>query len=235
MSIKQKIIWRPLKHDQYFREAVPKRTIYLHHTAGNSNPYGVLKWWGQTKVKTGTAFVIAGKPTRSWHDWKDGDLIQAFSSKYWAWHLGVNNSNMPPGSEDRTILNAQAIGIELCNWGYLTLRNGKFYSYTNSVIPADEVEDFGMMEYRGYRYYHRYTDAQIETLRELLLYLGEAYDIPLCYKGDQMFDLDQRAFEGESGVWTHTSVRAGGEKGKTDCSPQLHLIKMLKEVGGTND
>lgn len=233
MGIKQKIIWRPIKSDQYFREIVPKKTIYIHHTAGSSSPYGVLRWWNQTEVRTGTAFIIAGKPTRPSHNWKDGDLVQAFSSKYWAWHLGVNNSNMPPGSEDRTILNSQAIGIELCNWGHLTLRDGKFRTYTNQTIPVNELIDFGDEPYRDHRYYHKYTNAQIETLRELLLYLGDTYNIPLCYKGDQIFDLDQRAFEGESGIWTHTSVRAGGERGKTDCCPAPNLIRMLKEVGGT--
>ena len=233
MGIKQKIIWRPIKSDQYIREIVPKKTIFIHHTAGSASPFGVLKWWNETKTRVGTAFVIAGKPYRQSHNWKDGDLVQAFSSKYWAWHLGVRKSNMPPGSERSKILNAQAVGIELCNWGWLVQREGEFRSYTNVVIPKDEVEDFGYNKWRGHRYYHKYTDAQIETLRELLVYLGKTYDIPLCYKGDQIFDLDQRAFEGESGIWTHTSVRAGGEKGKTDCSPQPHLIRMLKEVGGT--
>ena len=94
----EKIIWRPLKRDQYFREAVPKKTIFIHHTAGTASPFGVIRYWNQTKAKVGTAFIIAGKPIRSDHNWKDGDLVQAFSSKYWGWHLGVNNSNMPPGS-----------------------------------------------------------------------------------------------------------------------------------------
>lgn len=234
MSILNKIIWKPLQNNQYIREAVPKKTIYIHHTAGSASPYGVLKWWNKTPARVGTAFIIGGKPTRRSHNWKDGELIQAFSSKYWAWHLGVKKSVMPPSSESSRLLNSQSIGIELCNWGYLEKRGGRFYTYINSVIPSNEVVTIDPA-YRGHRYWHRYTDAQIETLQELIEYLAQTYDIPTCYKGDQMFELDLRAFEGESGIWTHTSVRAGGEKGKTDCSPQPHLIDMLKRVGGTND
>lgn len=230
MSITDKLVWKPLPRNQYNRKVTPKRTIFLHHTAGSASPYGVLNWWNETPEKVGTAFVIGGKPTRPNHKWKDGELVQAFSSKYWAWHLGLKKSNMPPGSESSKILNAQAIAVELCNWGYLTLQNGKFYTYVNSVVTDDEVIDLGF-EYRGHRYWHRYTDAQIVMLEELIEYLAPTYDIPTCYKGDQMFELDMRAFEGEPGIWTHTSVRAD----KTDCYPAPNLIEVLKRVGGTND
>ena len=231
MSILDKIIWKPLKPNQYIREVVSKKTIYIHHTAGNANPYGVLRWWNETPDRVGTAFVIGGAPTHPSHDWEDGQLVQCFSSKHWAWHLGLRQSNMPPGSEGSKLLNSQAIGIEICNWGYLEQRaDGKFYTYVNSVVPEEEVIDLGY-EYRGHRYWHRYTDRQIEIVEELILYLAQKYGISTCYKGDQMFELDMRAFEGENGIWTHTSVRAD----KTDCSPQPHLIEMLKRVGGTND
>ena len=190
----------------------------------------MLKWWNETTARVGTAFIIGGKPTRRSHNWEDGELIQAFSSKYWAWHLGLKKSNMPPGSESSRLLNAQSIGIELCNWGYLTKRNGRFYTYVNSEVPSSEVIRIDP-EYRGHRYWHRYTNAQLETLQELIEYLSDAYGIPTCYKGDRMFELDIRAFSAEPGIWTHTSVRAD----KTDCYPAPNLIEMLKQIGGTND
>ena len=226
MSIVNRIKWTPLKDDQYYREEVQKKTIYLHHTAGSSSPAGAIKWWNETPERVATAFVIGGKPTRPSDDWKDGDLYQAFSSKYWAYHLGLKQEHLPPGSESSKLLNAQAIGIEICSWGWLTQKDGKYTSWANAVVPAQDVIS---LDYRGQRYWEAYTDAQLETLRELLLYLGDKFEIPLCYKGDAMFDLDMRAFRGEPGVWTHTSVR----KDKTDCYPDPRLIKMLKEIGGT--
>jgi len=231
MSILEKIKWTPLASDQYIREVVPKTTIYLHHTAGSADPYGVLRWWNETSERVATAFVIGGKPTRPSHKWTDGELVQVFSSKYWAYHLGLKQSNLPPGSLSSKDLNAQAIAIEICNWGYLERRaDGKFYTYVNSAVPADEVLDLGH-DWRGHRYWHRYTDAQVEICRELCAYLADKNHIPTCYKGDAMFELDIRAFQGEPGIWTHASVRPD----KTDCSPQPHLIEMLKELGGTND
>lgn len=230
MSINNKIVWSPLNAGQYIREAVAKKSIYIHHTAGSASPQGVLRWWNETKTRVGTAFVIGGKPTRASHTWEDGELVQAFSSKYWAYHLGLKKANMPPGSASSRDLNSQAIGIELCNWGYLTKRDGKFYTYVNSVVPEDEVITLDW-KYRGHYHWHRYTDAQITILEELIVAMADKYEIPTCYKGDQMFELDMRAFENEPGIWTHTSVRAD----KTDCSPQPHLIEMLKRVGGTCD
>ena len=230
MSIVDRIKWSPIADSQYIREIVPKNTIYLHHTAGNADPYSVLKWWEETPERVATAFVIGGKPSSPSHKWTDGELVQAFSSKYWAYHLGVSKKNMPPGSAPSRQLNSQSIAIEICNWGPLEYRNGKFYSYVNSEVPKDEVITLDNT-FRSYKHWHRYTDAQIQTCKELITYLADKYNIPTCYKGERMFHLDMRAFEGEPGIWTHTSVRVD----KTDCSPQPHLIEMLKEVGGTCD
>lgn len=225
MSIFDLINWVPLKDDQYIREYTDKKTIYIHHTAGNADPYGVMRWWNETPARVGTAFIIGGKPKRMHDHVADGELVQAFSSRYWAWHLGVKHSNMPPGADSSRNLNSQSIGIELCNWGYLTYRNGKFYTYVNTTVPKEDVITFDA-PYRGYVHYHRYTDAQLGVLRVVLKYLAVKYNIPTEYKGDRMFDLCMEAFENEPGIWTHTSVRSD----KTDCSPQLALIELLETL-----
>ncbi len=231
MGILDKIVWSPLNDGQYIREAVPKHSIYIHHTAGSASPQGVKRWWNETTTRVGTAFIIGGKPTRPGHTWKDGELVQVFSSKHWAYHLGLKKSNMPPGSASSKYLNSSSIGIELCNWGYLSKRDDdKYYTYVNSVVPAEDVVDLGY-EYRGHRYWHKYTDAQLDVLEELIMYLVHKYNIPAQYKGDKMFELDIRAFVGQHGIWTHTSVR----EDKTDCSPQPHLLEMLRRIGTQYD
>ena len=78
--------------------------------------------------------------------------------------------------------------------------------------------------YRGYYGFEKYTDAQIESTRQLVEFWGNAYDIDLSYKGDQIFDIDTRALKGENGVWTHTTVRPD----KSDLHPQTEIINMLK-------
>lgn len=213
-----------LPSDQYFREETKKIQIYLHHTAGNSNPYSVIEDWARTDVEIATSFIVGGKPPKGVDAWVDGQLFQCFSSKYWAYHLGLKSTKLPPGSKSPMFLQKSSIGIEICNWGWLTKRaDGKYINYVGGIVSPEEVVDLGY-DYRGYRYWHAYTDAQIETTKLILQYLCKTWNIPAEYKGIEMFDLDDRAFQGESGIWTHSSVR----KDKWDCSPQPKLIDMLK-------
>jgi hypothetical protein len=225
MNILEKIIFKPLPETQYLREPSSKNQIYLHHTASSPNPYGVLEDWALTPPRIGTAFIIGGKPDRR-NLWKDGDIVQAFSSKFWAWHLGLTNNHLRAGgprAKTNTELNKNSIGIEICNWGQLTLRNGKFINYVGREVNESEVIE---LSYRGHRYFQRYTEAQIEATYHLLKYLGQTWNIPLKYKGDRIFNICPEALQGESGVWTHTSVRPD----KVDCFPQPELIQMLNSL-----
>lgn len=79
--------------------------------------------------------------------------------------------------------------------------------------------------FKGSKYYHNYTDAQIESIRQLLVYWNKIYGIPLTYNAD-IFDVTSRALRGEPGVYTHNSVR----KDKTDIYPHPKIIQMLKSL-----
>ncbi|MFN9953859.1 MAG: peptidase C14 caspase catalytic subunit P20, partial [bacterium] len=70
-----------------------------------------------------------------------------------------------------------------------------------------------------------YTDAQIESVRQLLLYWNKIHGIDLTYNED-IWQVSDRALKGENGVFTHNSYR----KDKTDVSPQPKLIAMLKAL-----
>lgn len=118
-----------------------------------------------------------------------------------------------------------SVGIEICNWGQLVVKNGKFITYAGTSVPESQVVEYDQ-PYRGFRFYHRYTDAQLANTRELLRYLGEKYQIPLEFKGMVMFDIDSRCLMGDAGVWTHTSCRPD----KFDVHPQREMIEMLKSL-----
>ncbi|MFW6226355.1 MAG: peptidase C14 caspase catalytic subunit P20, partial [bacterium] len=79
--------------------------------------------------------------------------------------------------------------------------------------------------YRGYYYYEKYTDDQIKTTGELLLYWNKTYDIPLDYN-DNMWEVNDDALGGKRGIWSHTSYR----NDKSDVHPQPELIEMLKTL-----
>lgn len=208
---------------QYIQEEKPKVQIYLHHTAGNSDPFGVFKYWSTNPERIATCIAIGGKPKKK-DTFVDGQIVQGYPSKEWAYHLGLKEStfhkfDLPYKSLDRT-----SIGIEICNWGQLTRKNSKFYTWVNTVIPDEEVIELDK-PFRGFKYFHNYTDAQIVSVEKLLRYWGQKYNIPLTYH-DDIFDVNARALSGEHGVFTHCSVRFD----KIDIYPHPKLIEMLKSL-----
>lgn len=204
--------------DQYIREQTDKNQIVLHHTVSGQGVNGDIAWWRKTTARVGTAIIIG---------W-DGKIYQCFSSKYWAYHLGLKTSNNKK-------LNKNSIGIEIDSWGGLVELDGNWYpakwdatlKKTVANTKLEPVKDVVVYpkKYRGYYGFEKYTDAQIESVRQLLVYWGDKYNIPLNYN-HSMFDVSNEALSGKSGVWTHTSFR----KDKSDCHPDDGLIQMLKSL-----
>ena len=210
-----KIVQTRLKDTQYYQEEFPKKQIVIHHTVSNGNAKNVVAWWGKTPARIGVAFVID----------REGIIHQCFSSKHWAHHLGIK-------SKKNTQLNQQSIGIELCAWGSLKRSDIKseivaqFTSSTGTIVPTNEVIELEQ-PFRGSKYYQKYTDKQLKTLQILLNYLCETYHIPNTYNSD-MWDYSRSAMNGSPGIWTHVSFR----KDKSDCFPQIELIKTIQHVKG---
>ena len=226
MSVLQKIQLIRLPEDQYIRTATNKKQIFLHHTAGNSNAAGVVEYWARTPERIATSFIIGGQPPRGITAWKDGQIVQCYSSQYWGYHLGIPSRSRPPGSRPSKQIEQESIGIEICNWGWLRQRpDGKFINYVGGVMNDSEVFDL-QYKYRGYRYWHNYTDAQIDSVRELLLFLCNRWNIPTQFVGTSMFEINARAFRGQPGIWSHTSVR----RDKTDIYPHPKIISMLSSL-----
>ena len=103
-------------------------------------------------------------------------------------------------------------------------KNGKFYNYVGGEVNPSYVTTLETA-YKGYKHWYKYTDAQIESLRQLVVYLCETYDIPKNYR-KEIFDLDNEAFKGTPGIYTHNSVR----KDKADIYPCPRMIKMLENL-----
>lgn len=199
-----KIVQVNFPEAQYFPQAFPKKQICLHHTVSGPNGARIFEGWAANTDRVATALVVAG----------DGTIYQGFKSEHWAHHLGLKTSN-------NTALNQASIGIEVCNWGALTLKDGKYYSAFGQEIPAAEVIDYGQ-PWRGAQYFQRYTAAQIESTRQLVVFLCDKYGIPKDYNED-IFDINQRALNGEAGIFTHVSYRTD----KSDMHPQPELKAML--------
>lgn len=218
-----KLTQHQLSTDQYFAEEHTKVQIYLHHTAGSADPFGTVNYWASNTERIATCVTIGGKP-KSGSAWEDGEVAQAFSSKHWAYHLGLKEATFQKAGVPYKSLDKISIGIEICNYGQLSYKDGKYYTYVGSTIPSDEVVELET-PHRGYKFYHKYTDAQIAAVKDLLILWKDKYNIPLTYNAD-IWDITTRALRGEAGVFTHNSVRTD----KVDVSPQPNLIAMLKSL-----
>lgn len=220
----KKIKQVPLRESQYFKEENKKTQIVLHHTAGNSSGPGTIKGWdADDRGRIATCVTVSGKGLSK--DTYDGEICQAFSSKHWAYHLGIKTDVFRANGVPAINLDKLSIGIEICSWGPLEKRGDKFFNYVDREVPADQVTEL-TTPFKGYKYYHRYTDAQIESVKNLLLYWRDIYGIDVTYREADMWSVSKRALRGENGVYTHNSYR----KDKNDIHPCPRMIAMLKSL-----
>ncbi len=210
----------------YYKSVSKKNQICLHHTASGSNPFGVVDWWRMSPAPVATAFVIGGK-----YDKKDGEIIEAHPERFWAWHLGVSpkySNGYSNHDRNGIALDSKCIGIEICNWGFLKkdVNTGEFLNYVNRTVNEKEVVDLGK-EFRGHRFFQKYTDAQIKSTQTLLLELANKYGINLHRKYDwDWFNISNEALSGKDGVWNHCSFRTD----KIDIFPQVEMLDMLNSL-----
>lgn len=187
-----------------------KKQIYLHHTAGGADAISTFTFWDADPLNVGTCCAIS----------RNGQIAQGFSSKHWAYHLGLKSSHFK--GLPYINLDKNSIGIELCNWGYLTQKGTKFYNYVGK-----EVKDVCKLDepFKGYKYFENYTKEQIASVKDLLLLWRDKYAIDLSHNED-IWDVTKRALSGKNGLFTHNSVRAD----KIDVYPHPLLIEMLNDL-----
>ena len=161
-----------LNSDQYYNDEFKKTTIYIHHTAGSYRPDYVVSGWNSDDIgRIATAFVIGGMSTTNGDATWDGVVVRDFPETKWAYHLEAKGTN---GLFDKI-----SIAIEICNYGPLVLSNtGQYMNYVHKPVPPEQVVQLDK-PFRGYTYYHKYTDKQLESLGELLNYLSSTYEINL--------------------------------------------------------
>lgn len=208
-----------LDKDEYLIGPTKKEYLFLHHTAGGNNPYQVITMWNNdTRGRIGTEFVLGGQSVFNGNETYDGTIVQAFPEGCYGWHLGDNGSQH---------MHSHSVGIEVCNFGQIN--NG--LTYTGQKTDPKQIVEL-KQSFRGYKFWHRYSDKQIETLRSLILHIAnrDSIDIrkglieEIKNKGALGFEFNSDAYYGRvKGMWTHTNTR----KDKFDMFPQQELIDML--------
>ena len=210
-----------LSSDEFIGEITKKNQIVLHHTAGNSSGVAVRNAWENDKRgRIATCVIISGKGAK---DTKDGEIIQCFSSRHWAYHLGVKQEVFKTHGLEFQNLDKHSIGVEICNWGWLKKdEQGNFRTYVNTIVSPEDVIELDK-PFKGHKFWHNYTDAQIESVKNLLLYWRDIYGINLKADYDQLFNVNTKALSGTNGLYTHNSYR----KDKSDIYPHPKLLEML--------
>jgi hypothetical protein len=212
------IIKHYMPEGTYFKGPVPKNWIFLHHTAGWENPYQVADMWARdNRGNVATEFILGGPSVKNGNTKFDGELIQCFPEGGYGWHTGTGNS----------IMHRNSVAIEVCNMGQIV--NGKTYVNT----PADPSQIVKLSKpFRGFQFWHRYSDAQILTLKRWIQFTANKYNIDprvgliqhIKAKGADGFDVLDLAKAGSTpGLYSHTNVI----RGKVDMFPQQELIDML--------
>jgi hypothetical protein len=106
----------------------------------------------------------------------------------------------------------------------VTKKDGKYFTYVNSEVKAEDVITLDK-PFKGFIHWHKYTQAQIDAVVDLLKLWKDRYNIDISYNED-IWDVTPRALRGEGGVFTHCSVRPD----KFDVFPQPELIEALKAL-----
>ena len=217
----------PLLGDEFCNGPTSKEYIFIHHTAGWNNPYKVIDQWERdTRGRIATQFVIGGPHPKTSDTKHDGIVLQCFGDKNWAYHLGKNGSSH---------MHSHSVGIEVCNFGPLTKDGDKYYTWANTEVHANNVTDLGS-KWRGYQYWHAYSDEQIEALKRTIHHISKIHDIDVdvglnsfLYEEDnfEAFGYKEDAYYGKvKGILSHSNTR----KDKTDMYPCPRLVEMLKSL-----
>jgi len=195
----------------YYKQPFPKKQIVWHHSAGSDNAQAIFKDW-QTDKRWHVATAIAIQD--------DGSIARGYDEgEGWAVHIGAHDIRLPNYRE----LETQSIGVEICNWGYLSEKNGKFLAWAGYEIPKEKVIE---LNYKGFKYFEKYTDKEIETLKIWTLLNAMRFDISLKYNEADMWGVSARACAGANGIFTHNSFVSW----KSDVSPQPKLIEMAQSL-----
>lgn len=207
--------------NQYYKDTQEKKQIVLHHTVSDPmSAVGDINSWTSDASRIATYIIIS----------YDGTINKCFKSNQWAHHLGVTSKFLKEkGFSDyasrNDLLNKQSIAIEIDAWGGLTKdKNGKFLNaYGKPISDKLEVVE---CDWRGYKYFQKYSKGQIDVLSELLPILMKEYSIPSYGIKDGNFDIRMDALSGKPGIYSHSNLRAD----KSDLYPDKNLIEMLKNI-----
>ena len=181
---------RPDYDTYYYQTKTTKKSICLHFTVGH------IKSDISSLSAKGNHVSVSYVVDRS------GRIYELFPDTYWSYHLGGN----AVGKNE--VMSKQSIGIEISNYGPLTLSGEDLMDAYNKVYcKLSETEYYYKHSYKGHDYYATMTDIQTEAVAALVKYLGRKHNIPMNFKSDDEPFASANEAVSFNGVFYHTNVR----------------------------
>ena len=196
--------YNAIQQEYFIKEKIEKQKIVLHHTVGNI--YGDFVTLTSQK-QVGVAYLIG----------RTGTIIELFNPDYWSNHLGKTALG---GNREQSKI---SIGIEISNYGYLIRKDDILYTiYGTEYCKISDTKNYEIKEYRGQKYWAKYTEEQYIAIKNLLKKLTKQYNIPY-----EFLPINERMEYTKSvisfkGIVTHVNYR----KDKWDVSPIFDWSKI---------
>lgn len=196
----------------YYDQNRKKHQIVLHFTMGYLG--GDLANLSRDNFHVSVPFVIA----------RSGVIVSLFDPDKWSYHL---SRNAVGGNK---YCSSRSIAIEMTGLGPLDRSGDWMFNYYGSrYCRATQAEHFLALDtpYRGYSYYTRFTDAQYDSLNQLLDLLTDRYDIPRHFLDPHArFDLFETSHDARNyrGICGHVNYQPPTVK--TDIGPAFAWEKI---------
>jgi N-acetylmuramoyl-L-alanine amidase len=144
-------------------------SIIIHYTAGPSMQSAVNTF--KDKNKKSSAHLVVGL---------DGKVTQMVAFDTIAWHAGKSSY------QGRSGFNKYSIGIEIVNPGYLQKVGDKYQAWYGTLYNEDKVVKATHKNESTARYWHIYSEEQIETVFNICRLLKDKYNIEMILGHDEI-------------------------------------------------
>ena len=134
--------------------------LVVHYTANGGVGETVRRF--QDRATQVSAHLVIGRR---------GEVVQMVDFNVAAWHCGRSQWRGLSG------LNNHSIGIELVNWGKLTYRDGKFFTWSGREVPENETVWLPRKSDGKSYFWHAYTDAQVAACFDVAAAICSRYEI----------------------------------------------------------
>jgi len=163
-----------LKEDNYIQQEFKKRQIIVGSTGRKDMlHYGSWIYRHNGKYKKTSTFTID----------KKGNIFQHYNPKYYSKFIGK-------------VQDKASISISMVNEGWLDLdsMHGRYIDWLGNIYNKDE--EVVTKKWRNHLYWMSYTKEQIESLKFLVTYLTEEYNIPKNILNHNAYYEDVDLFDG---------------------------------------